>query len=284
MAPKSHGFILTIAVLCVLVGLTLWMRARHAAATEAFQNASAPPAKSTVCLLCVCPDEGVVAFAEKMAELYDMYIVCDNVGCKVSDSSPVHFLRIKDEDARSAGYHSVNASIPKNPSAWDKALYYFCEVEQRPQHVWFVEEDVFVPRPGIFKDLNAKYPDTDFITKQHVSQDEDPEFYWWYQAEGNMKKPYYRSLVCASRLSRRLLNEVKDFVHEKHRLFYLEVIFSTMVEQKKMSLVMPDELQTIIFRHDWNADTVDEEHLYHPVKDVKLHDSYRERLASKAER
>jgi len=282
MAPKSHGFILTIAVLCVLAALVVWIRRRHA---DGFQNeVPVVAAKSTVCLLCVCPDKGVVAFAEKMAEIYDMYIVCDNVACEVSETSRIKFLRINDEDARAAGYHSVNASIPKNPSAWDKALYYFCEVDQTPQNVWFVEEDVFIPRPGIFRDLNAKYPDTDFITKQHVSQDADPEFYWWYQAEGNMEKPYYRSLVCASRLSRRLLNEVKAFVEEKHRLFYLEVIFSTIVEQKKMSLVMPEELQTIIFRHDWSADMVDEDHLYHPIKDVKLHDSYRERLASKAER
>jgi hypothetical protein len=47
---------------------------------------------------------------------------------------------------------------------------------------------------------------------------------------------------------------------------------------------MPEELSTIIWRHEWTADTVDDKHLFHPIKDVDQHDSYRGRIVQVAGR
>jgi hypothetical protein len=132
-----------------------------------------------------------------------------------------------------------------------------------------------IPRVSLLKELDAKYPDTDLVAKQHVSQDEDPEFTWWFDADGMMKKPLYRTLVCASRLSRALLNKIKAFVDKYKRLVFVEIMFSTIIHHDGMKLDMPPELSTIIWRYDWTKDTVDENHLFHPIKKVEQQQEFR---------
>jgi hypothetical protein len=152
-----------------------------------------------------------------------------------------------------------------------------------PEHVWFIEEDVFVPRESLFKELDDRYPTTDFITKQHVKDSEYPAFEFWYDGDGRLERPFYRSLVCATRVSRNMLNKVVE-LHDAHKtLVFIEIMFSTLAVKYNMSIEKPNELQNIIFRHTWTEDTVNNNQFFHPVKDTSLHDTYRERLAQKAE-
>jgi hypothetical protein len=48
-----------------------------------------------------------------------------------------------------------------------------------------------------------------------------------------------------------------------------------------MTLAMPDELSTIIWRHNWNEDVVDQDHIYHPVKDLNQQKKFRTKLSQK---
>jgi hypothetical protein len=234
-----------------------------------------------VCLLCVCPNEIVINFARKMTANYKVYVVCDDIYCLTSDEPNITFLKISDEEVSKMNYTRSNVAIGKIPSAWDKALYYFCLKDTSPSHVWFIEEDVFIPRASILNEIDKKYPKADLIAKQNVSQTEDPEFGWWFDAEIHMDPPLYRSMVCASRLSRALLNEIVDFVNKKGRLVFIEILFNTIVTQKKMELVTPEELTTIIWRFDWNDGNVDENHMFHPVKNTRDQKKYREVLSTK---
>ena len=95
-----------------------------------------------------------------------------------------------------------------------------------------------------------------------------------------MKKPLYRSMVCAARLSRALLNKIDTFVQKHGRLVFIEVMFNTIVHHDKMKLAMPEELSTIIWRHDWNENNVDENHMFHPVKDLTKQKDFRKKLSS----
>jgi len=234
--------------------------------------------ETVVCFLCVCPNEKVIGFARKVSKEYKTYIICDDVKCKTPEDPDITFLKITDQESASAGWTKSNITLQKPTTAWDKVLYYFAVKDTSPAHVWIIEEDVFVPDAAVLTGIDAKYPDADLIAKQHVRDDEDPDFMWWHDAEGYLEKPHYRSLVCATRLSRRLLNAVVDFVDEHKRLVFIEIIFNTLVVQKKFKLEMPEELSTIIWRHEWTAETLDSKHLFHPIKDVTIHDSYRVRL------
>ena len=249
---------------------------------EGFQVQEVPMAqkKIVVCLLCVCPNDTVITFANKISKEYDVYVIADDINCHVPETD-VTILKISDDESKNAGFTKSSITLSKVTSAWDKALYYFCVKDTSPDHVWFIEEDVLIPRVSLLKELDSKYPDSDLLAKQHVSQDEDPNFTWWYDADGIMEKPLYRTLVCASRLSRALLTEIKDFVDEHKRLLFVEMMFSTIIDHKNMKLDMPNELATIIWRYDWRHDMVDENHLYHPIKKVEDQQEFRKIMSKK---
>jgi hypothetical protein len=192
-------------------------------------------------------------------------------------------VKITDDECKRTGYNNANPAIIKRPSAWDKVILYFCENNTQPEYVWFVEEDVFVPRADIFKELDQRYPTTDLVTKQHVKDTDDPSFEFWYDGDGKMERPFYRSLVCATRVSRRLFDKVKELHDTKHTLCFIEIIFSTLAVKHNFSIEQAPELQSIIFRHTWTEETVTPNGLFHPVKDTALHDTYRERLSSQTE-
>jgi len=276
--PK--GFHNSIFLLLIgLLVLLFFFSPRPPDMAEGFQSQS----NIVICLLCVCPTERVLAFAAKYAVTHPVYVVCDDPNCEVPASSPFTFVKLTDDDCRTSGYNNSNSAIPKRPSAWDKAILYFCEKNTAPDYVWFIEEDVFVPRESLFKELDDRYPSTDFIMKQHVKDTDDPSFEFWYDGDGKMERPFYRSLVCATRVSRALLNRVKELHDSNKTLVFIEIMFNTLAVKHGLTMDMPPELQNIIFRHDWTEDTVHKDSLFHPVKDTKLHDTYRERLAQKAE-
>ena len=246
---------------------------------EGFQEQS----KVVIALLCVCPNDRVIEFAKNYAATHPTYIICDDPNCETPTLPNITFIKITDDECRSTGYNHSNPAISKRPSAWDKVILYFCEKNLEPEHVWFIEEDVFVPRADIFKELDQRYPTTDLVTKQHVKDSEDPSFEFWYDGDGKMERPFYRSLVCATRVSRRLFQKVKELRDSKNTLCFIEIIFSTLAVQNNFSIEQPSELQSIIFRHTWTEDTVNANGLFHPIKDTALHDTYRERLNSEAE-
>jgi hypothetical protein len=236
-----------------------------------------------ICLLCVCPTDRVLAFAKKYAETHPVFVVCDDPTCKVPDNSPFTFVKLSDEVCKTSGYNNSNPAIPKRPSAWDKAIYYFCTQNTTVGHVWFIEEDVFVPRESLFKELDERYPTTDYLMKQHVKDEQDPSFEFWYDGDGKLDRPFYRSLVCVTRVSRRMLDLVKQLHDSKKTLVFIEIMFNTLAVQNGLTMEMPKEFQNIIFRHTWTEETVNKDEFFHPVKDTALHDTYRERLAQKAE-
>jgi hypothetical protein len=257
----------------LLLFIVLYLIARPSQKLEPFQG------ETVVCLMCVCPNDIVLSFAKKISKSYSVYIVCDDIYCTTAEESYATFIKISDEEVTQANYTKSNVAINKVPSAWDKALYYFCVKDTSSSYVWFIEEDVFVPRVSILTEMDNKYPDADLITKQNVTRADDPAFDWWFDAEGYLEEPYYRSLVCASRLSRALLKKISEFVREHRRLIFIEIMFNTLVAKNKMNLAMPEELSAIIWRHNWNENIVDENHLYHPVKDLNQQKKYRTKLS-----
>lgn len=301
-SKSSHKIVYTVLYVLIAVAL-LYLVVNLAGYAEGFQGAESKPTVApgsySLCFLCVAPPKEFLNSLVQFTQTQPVYVLCDNNEYNPPDSLDYKTVRITEKDASisypvnpgtlyivqiedaicgKGGYINSASTIPKKPSAWDKALYYFCE-KNMAQHVWFVEEDVFVPRADIFDEMNARYPNTDFVTKQHVSETEDPEFFWWFDAEGKMERPYYRSLVCAARLSRNLFNEIAKIAKEKRTVCFVETLFSTIVEQKKLTKEIAPELQSVIFRHDWTKDTVHRNGLFHPVKDVKDHIAFREHLS-----
>jgi hypothetical protein len=268
----GRNALFVIIIVIIFIGFTLFNERQQI--TEAFQNTG----QYVVCFLCVCPTETVLGFAEKVANSYQVFIVCDDINCQTPQNTKITFIRISDDECKRTGWTGSNIAIDKVPSAWDKALYYFSVKEVGPAYVWFIEEDVFVPNVELLMNLDKKYPDTDLIAKQNVKEEDDPSFDWWFDGKGVLEEPLYRSLVCATRVSRKVLYSLVHFVNTHKRLAFIEIIFNTIVFHENMTLAMPEELQTIIWRHNWVPEAVDKHHMFHPVKDTEQHDSFRDRL------
>ena len=290
--------------LYVCIAVLLLYIIAHASYTEGFQTTSTTT-KYPLCFLTVTPQEDYLDFLLRFTVTQTVYIVCDNneynppeqIKSKdynavvITEEDPdsvkpvspntLYFIKIAEDVAGKRGFINTNNAVPKTPSAWDKALYYFC-LKNAAEHVWFIEEDVFIPRANILDEINVKYPTTDLVTKQHVLEKDDPAFYWWFDGEGKMDRPYYRSLVCASRVSRRLLNLVAKMAKEKRTVCFLEILFSSLAHNNNFTIEQIPELQSIIFRHSWTKDTVHMNGLFHPVKNVAEHTEFRNHLESKS--
>jgi hypothetical protein len=279
MAVAYYIFVLGLLIICLYM-IDMHLEPLPPVPIEPFQEQQ----NIVICLLCVCPNTRVLDFAAKYAKTHPVVVILDDPTCSIPpNSEDLTFVRITDEECVKTGYINSNTAILKRPSAWDKAIYYFCVKDRSPEHIWFIEEDVFVPRPALFKELDQRYPATDFIMKQHVKDTDDPSFEFWSNGDGKMERPFYRSLVCTTRISRRLLDRVKDLHDQHNTLVFIEIVFSTLAQKHGYSMEMPHELQSIIFRHTWTEDTVNKDQFFHPVKDTALHDSYRARLGTHTE-
>jgi hypothetical protein len=210
----------------------------------------------------------------------NVYIMNDSGKTSISD---IKCEDSSESEARAAGFWGVNCVdwIPKDLMALDKALHFFCKKELDPEYVWFIEDDVFVPRVDLISEIDSKYPDADLITKSHVPRSALPNWPGWDRTDlaflSGQREPYH-SLCCAMRLSRRMLTAVAEFVEKRGRLVFLEFFFNTLANQHGFKVETPEELSTIQFESQ-NHVAFDKNHLYHAVKDNRIHHIFRYRLS-----
>jgi hypothetical protein len=201
----------------------------------------------------------------------NVYVMNDYMKCDDTSES----------EARAAGFWGVNCVdwIPKDLMALDKALHFFCKKELDPEYVWFIEDDVFVPRVDLISEIDSKYPDADLITKSHIPRSALPNWPGWVRTDlALLSGEPYHSLCCAMRLSRRMLTAVTEFVEKKGRLIFLEFFFNSLANQHGFKVETPEELSTIQFESQ-NHVAFDKNHLYHAVKNNRIHHIFRYRLS-----
>jgi hypothetical protein len=99
----------------------------------------------------------------------------------------------------------------------------------------------------------------------------------------HLARPYYRSLNCASRLSKNLLKCIREYAEINNSLFFWEVLLITLCIQNNLICDNPEELSTIIYRYDWDKSNVNISDLFHPVKKITDHVEFRSHLATQSQ-
>jgi hypothetical protein len=102
---------------------------------------------------------------------------------------------------------------------------------------------------------------------------------WWWprlDMERYTKPPYYHNLNCAARFSKNLIDETKKYPQK----FYNEALFSTTCIQSNLTYKCIEELQNIIYRHNWKLQDINKKYLYHPIKDIASHADIRKKLSN----
>ena len=251
--------------------------------------------KFAICLLCIQPNDIHVRFLNSIVGNYTKFILCDSSTANTNfPDTTIQFLTIEDQSCYTSGYRNANFCIPKNPSAWDKVFKYFCEVNTSFDYVWIIEDDVFIPSIHTISYLDNNYGDCDLLSKSNVVNTTGSITNWkmWSQANDKHPLPWYCSMVCACRISKELFSKIKEYVIENNSLFFIEIMINTIAMENGLIVKTPIELSTILpkapkgnryrmfsnNRYVWiqhKIEDIQPNYLYHPWKDIELHDQYR---------
>ena len=239
-----------------------------------------PPKTHALCLLTRFYNSIWAHFLETFSEKYDIYMVIDDNVVMHDDMQThnIHIVQIDDHECRAHHYYGSSvASNLKDIVAWDKALYYFNRRHpfvEPYEYVWFLEDDVFLWGEELLHQMDARYPASDLLTPFHeVNPRGDVGYGWnhWGNVIHRIGTPWAHSLVCACRLSHRLLQRIDEYVCDRPLLF-IEALYNTLALHHGYGVDTPPELECITYDGQWDeSNIVNRNRLYHPVKNMDLH-------------
>jgi hypothetical protein len=227
------------------------------------------------------PQLETLAFAEEIAfeTDFDVYIITDEKYRNKDILNVNHNFKIvfiEDDVCRGANYINSNISdnsthIKKNPIAWDKMLYYFCEVKRYYDSLWVFEDDVFIPSYETLLNLDKKYLKYDLVTPNNFLKSDTALDWHWKHIIPKIDPPYYFSMVCACKLSDKMLRCVKEYVEKNKELFYIEVIFNTLAMQNNLNVTDALELKSVVWQGEWGMDEfiLLPNNVFHPKKNIE---------------
>ena len=221
---------------------------------------------------------------------YNIYVSIDNDDYVVSNNyKNIHYINYSQKECEQKGFnHALAPFHVDRPSGWDKAIYHFCVKDTSYDYVWFVEDDVFVPTIDTISNIDKKYPKSDLLCTGDNNNQESfctvfdietkQQTKWWYHlAFGKIQLPWATSMVCACRLSKKLLTLINKYVKEHNTLLYHEFMFTTIALHNKLIVNYPEELK-ILWRYNWTFEEMNVNNLYHPVKSISRQLEFRNKL------
>ena len=161
-------------------------------------------------------------------------------------------------------------------------MYYFTRINTEFDHIWLIEDDVFIPSVSALINLNNKYPIADLLCAENIKNDSGETKSWphWQKAVGKINLPWYESAVCVIRVSKRLFQKIDEYVIKHKVLLWHEMLFNIIAMHNNFLLETPSELSTIVWRRNWTFNDINRRklNLFHPIKNFDLHSTYRKKL------
>ena len=165
-----------------------------------------------ICFLIKRPNFHNFKFYNKLnKEGYQVFVLVDNEFDIKKEQFDLKYLKVSEKDCLDNGFtDSSTATIPKKIISWDKALYFFCKAYHNFDHVWLIEDDVFIPNTKSLKSIDKKYPKADLLSSSNRINKDGNLDTWnhWQIAKNNFELPWASSMICAVRLSKKLLYEI----------------------------------------------------------------------------
>jgi hypothetical protein len=158
------------------------------------------------------------------------------------------------------------------------------EVETKYEHVWLIEDDVFLANESALLNIDTAYESSDLLSAfHHINQESNMDSWnnWWNHWVNIIHKlelPWAHSMVCACRLSRTMLEEVVEYKTKKGSLCFIEAMFNTIALHKGLVVDNPTELSKIHWRANWDINAINPKNLYHPMKNISEHKTIRDKL------
>jgi hypothetical protein len=152
------------------------------------------------------------------------------------------------------------------------------------KYLWLIEEDVFIPNTSIITNIDTKYSSFDLLCKANklTTSIKDTNEWHWPKIKTNIfiPLPWSCSLICAIRISPKLLGCIANYAKTYGTLFLDEALFTTLAIHNRLSVGTIDELSKLEFNKIWPIDEISEQYIYHPIKNFKDHIFLRQHLAN----
>jgi hypothetical protein len=245
-------------------------------------------AKYKIVLICFKPNDIYLDFLNKFSN-YEVYIIIDDNSVNYSalykeqnKYTKLKFLQIPEEICIQYGFTNVNKiGVKKRVSGWDKALCYFSFEAKINDKVWFIEDDVFFHSEDTLLRIDTKYPEHDLLANCDFKPATNMNEWLWPIIQIKQLGSYYCGMMCASRLSKQLLDRIRIYATVQKELFFLEALLPTLskikIKSKELKCEFPDELKTVAYRHDYTYEQLtNKDNIYHPVKDILKHIEFRD--------
>uniref|UniRef100_A0A6C0B0B7 Nucleotide-diphospho-sugar transferase domain-containing protein n=1 Tax=viral metagenome TaxID=1070528 RepID=A0A6C0B0B7_9ZZZZ len=268
---------------------------------------------NAIVFFCFRPLKRIFDFAKLLKNSdYDIFVSINDNSYILPDydNSAITVIKLDDNQVGNAGYFNSNNNMRYKVCSRDKAFYYFNRISNTNyKHIWFIEEDVFIPTTKTISDIDSKYPEGDFMSNSYfivdndinnlnnfaninkqapfIQYDKTNKFYqsWAFEDlhfKDFLQFPWLKGMTCAIRVSMNFLKMIDIFASKYKILLMDEVLYPTLSLHNNLSIVNPVELSSIVFTRDfnkddiirnnfyWNYDDIRPDYLFHPIKDLDL--------------
>ena len=243
--------------------------------------------KKAICFLTLRPNKSYFNLIEIFTKFYDVYVCIDDNEHKLNFnySKEIKIIKYPNIVPEKEGFIHTVCYFKNRPCSRDKALYYFSKNENINKYtkIWFIEEDVFIPCFKTIKNIDNKYNKSNDLLCAGFTKVKNENSWNNFNvvkrdADGKVKPPYYTSMICAIRVSSKMLKVIKNFAHKYKTLFMDEALFTTLAKLKNLKINIIPELKSIVFRREWRYADIKKENLYHPIKDINVQVYWRNKL------
>ena len=252
------------------------------------ENLEESSLKKIICFLTLKPSLEFYNFCKTLInKQYDIYICIDDNSYTIPQyDGVIKIIQIDNQECIEQGFKSSVSYFYNKACSRDKALYYFCRkydiVNNNKQydHVWFIEEDVFIPTNNTLTFIDSKYKNSDLLCRDQNTCDRNNMRTLFNEVKDKIhfNAPYTQSMICAIRISKKLLNHINEYVNQYKELFMDELLFPTVAKKNDLAIINPKEFSTIFFNRKWKFIDINPNYLYHPLKDTNIQFLYHKRL------
>jgi hypothetical protein len=231
--------------------------------------------KNIICFLTVKPTKEFYDFAKTFKNNeYDVYIIIDSNEYIIPEyDGVIPIIKVNNNVCESRGFKNTLYYCDNKAFARDKALYYFTVSRISFMYLWLIEEDVFIPNTTIIPSIDVKYPGYDLLCKANkiTSKITQPVDWHWPKIKSNIfiQLPWACSLVCAIRITPKLLGCIAKYAKMFNTLFLDEALFNTIAIHNGLSIRAIEELSKLEFNKRWNINDFSYKYLYHPIKNIQ---------------
>jgi len=212
---------------------------------------------------------------------YKIFIIVDDnnfdLSTFINNYYNITFVKVENEKCKLNGYINTNFILNKLISGWDKALYYFGIEEKNYDFIWYMEDDVLFYNEDTIIKIDNQYINDDLLSNSFgINSDGNKETWHWKSINiQQYSPPYYNGMMCCVRFSKKMMNCIYDYAYKNKTLFFLEALFPTLAIKNNLKYNNPIEFNKIYYRHNFKGEKININILYHPVKDLNKHISFR---------